>query len=148
MNGVIEIWKPIVSQECQVSNFGRVRRMNSGQILRGYQDRDGYVFVLGRRLHHFVLETFVGKKLGSNFQCNHIDGIKTNNTVENLEWVTAKENVQHAWRLGLIKPVVHSAETRLMLGLMKRGKKLTKEHCRKLSQAKRGKSSRWSTGRK
>lgn len=34
-------------------------------------------------------------------QVNHIDGNKLNNTVENLEWVSNLENIQHSWKLGL-----------------------------------------------
>ena len=53
-------------------------------------------------LHRILCYTF--KKYGSNVNkllVNHIDGIPAHNTVENLEFVTAKENIQHAVKTGL-----------------------------------------------
>jgi len=56
-----------------------------------------------RTVHGIILETFVGRRpLG--MQCNHIDGDKKNNKLENLEWVTPSENQKHALRNGLMKP--------------------------------------------
>jgi hypothetical protein len=52
-----------------------------------------------KSIHRLVLETF--KPIEQKMDCNHIDGNKTNNNLQNLEWVTEKENVVKAYKLGL-----------------------------------------------
>lgn len=108
-------WRPIQGYEdCyEVSNTGDVRRTNYfnnankaafGELkcLKKYLDRDGYHFIRlckegkpkNMRIGRLVALTFVkGYKTG--LQVNHIDGNKANDCVSNLEWLTAKENVQH-----------------------------------------------------
>jgi transcriptional regulator with XRE-family HTH domain len=49
-----------------------------------------------------VLSAFVPQPKGKD-QVNHIDGVKTNNNLDNLEWVTGKENMRHSFDLGLEK---------------------------------------------
>ena len=51
-------------------------------------------------IHRLVATTFLGD--GTGLQVNHKNGIKADNSVENLEWCTQLENMQHAHRTGLI----------------------------------------------
>lgn len=56
-------------------------------------------------IHRLVAECYVHNANPlAKIDVNHIDGNKTNNFFENLEWVTKKENVEHSWRLGLSTP--------------------------------------------
>lgn len=113
-----EIWKDIPSTHgyYQASNFGRIRRV-VGWKNRGYctcislrPDSGGYRMVrlkiAGRlteaRVHALVAEAFLGTR-PTGLVVNHKDGCKTNNTVENLEYVTPAENAQHAFAMGLVK---------------------------------------------
>lgn len=108
-----EEWKTIkVFDDYEISNFGRVKsfkRYKNGKILNYYDDSHGYLFVKlyingksdNKRIHRLVLETFVGINPDKPF-CNHIDGNKENNYIENLEWCTHSENMKHAIETGLI----------------------------------------------
>ena len=115
-----EIWKDIKGYEgkYEISNFGRVKsHLKIGTptyyktpILStpGYYtvclSKDGKVsYSVG--IHRLVAEAFVENTDKTKTEVNHKDGNKLNNYYENLEWVTRKENNEHAIKSGLRKYV-------------------------------------------
>lgn len=101
-----EIWKQIKGYSSyQVSSMGQVRNSKTGRILKTQTSRrNGYVYthlsknnvVKAYRVHRLVAETFLS---GRKDQVNHINGIKNDNRVENLEWVSGSENQLHRYRV-------------------------------------------------
>lgn len=55
-------------------------------------------------VHRLVAKSFIPNPLNLGY-VNHIDGNKLNNDISNLEWVTASENLKHAYRIGLASTV-------------------------------------------
>jgi len=102
-----EIWKSIEGYEgiYEVSNLGRVKslKFNKEKYLKNSLNRDGYVIAhLSKNaitksftLHRLVSLLFIDKVDGKDY-INHINGDKLNNKVDNLEWCTIKENVNHS----------------------------------------------------
>lgn len=108
----MEEWKKIYENGqmtfYSVSNTGRVRNDQTGKILKASKS-DGYLVIsisLGhgnmkrKRVHRLVAEYFIPNPENKPF-VNHIDGKRDNDYVENLEWVTPSENMQHARKTGL-----------------------------------------------
>lgn len=115
-----EIWKPIVDYEglYEVSSLGRVRSVDrvvrgnyghpqskKGTILKGRVDKDGYIdIVLSKncktkhfRAHRLVAIAFIPNPSNKE-QVNHINECPSDNRVDNLEWVTCKENINYGTR--------------------------------------------------
>jgi hypothetical protein len=120
-----EIWKPARGFEglYEVSNQGRVKSLianrngrriitKSNKILKFGHDGCGYLRVrlTGKDgllhqwlVHRLVLYSF-SEKADLSKHVNHINGIKSDNRLENLEWCNQSENMKHAYRIGLEKP--------------------------------------------
>ena len=94
-----EEWKNI-QYGYKISNQGRVKNPQ-GKILGGSTHKDSYRFVTikGKQIpiHRIVAENFIENKYDKPF-VNHKDGNKMNNSVDNLEWVTQQENIQHSYK--------------------------------------------------
>ena len=139
-----EIWKPIKEFEgyYEVSNMGRVRSLNykrtgKKKILKNIEDYKGYLEVgltkNGKRkqfkVHRLVAEAFIPNP--ENKPCiDHINTVKSDNRVENLRWVTYKENSNNEKTLEKFKGENHHFF----------GKHHTEETKKKISEAQKGKN--------
>ena len=119
-----EQWRAIPGQEgkYEASNLGRIRSVDriiekrnrwgqanipwKGRVLKPTVHHTGYLVVKfgGDKnlttIHQAVARTWIGPQ--GDLVVNHINGIKTDNRVVNLEYITSKDNVHHAYRTGLI----------------------------------------------
>lgn len=103
-----EIWKDVKDFQgvYQISSLGRLKSFKinpNGYITSQKNSKGGYlsvVLISGKKIKYTRIHRIVAKHFIDNperkKQVNHINGIKSDNRVENLEWVTPKENVAHA----------------------------------------------------
>lgn len=115
----VETWMPVVGWESfySVSDSGLVRSERrvtrsgprGGRVLTPWYSHSGYKMVTlsvpsrhwGVAVHRLVATAFLGE-IPTGYEVNHINGIKTDNSLSNLEIVTPEQNRQHASDTGLI----------------------------------------------
>lgn len=107
-----ELWKVFPDfPRYEVSTHGRIRRIETGYIMKPTIEKYGYSQVTlspghkSVRVCRAVALTFL-PNVEAKPQVNHIDANRSNDRLSNLEWVTASENVRHCWKIGN-----HSAES-------------------------------------
>lgn len=114
-----EVWKDVIDYDgiyigiYQVSNFCRLKRIMhrknpTSKLINSFAFEDGYICVTliknGKTkftgLHRLIASAFIPNPENKP-EVNHKDGNKHNNSIDNLEWSTTAENVQHAFDTGL-----------------------------------------------
>lgn len=100
-----EVWKDVLGFEgrFQISNKGVLKNIQTNKILKQHVSKKGYATIATKvngknycfRVHRLVAIAFIDN-VENKSEVNHKDSDKLNNSIDNLEWVTPKENIHHS----------------------------------------------------
>ena len=125
----------------EISNFGRVKK--NGEIYECKLNINGYLMFSGYFVHRAVAESFIPNPEGKSC-VDHIDTNKLNNHVDNLRWVTYKENQNNYLTKKHISEtmtgITRPEKTRKKMSKSKIGISLSIETRKKMSKSKIGRS--------
>lgn len=109
MDTIEEKWKKIHDTKYEISNYGRIKsfQYKKEKILKPSKKKNGYLEIglmvepnvrKWFLIHRLVMEVFSPINNSDTFEVNHKDENKENNRIDNLEWVTSKENCNYGTR--------------------------------------------------
>ncbi len=147
-----EVWRDIPGYKglYQVSNFGRIKSLKRNRIIKQQVQNGGYKLIhlysnskrKALTVHRLVALSFISNPQNKP-HINHKDCDKSNNWLDNLEWVTPSENMQHAFKNGLCNNGEWDNKRRKILGermsKLHKNKPKTLEHNQKNRDAHKGK---------
>lgn len=109
----MEQWREIpgFEQTYEISDLGSIRRKETGLIRKTFWGKDGYLRVIlsqnntphQKLVHRLLAAAFIPNPENKPF-INHKNGVKSDLSLDNLEWVSARENILHASVTGLNPP--------------------------------------------
>jgi hypothetical protein len=109
---VKEQWKQIEGfPDYEISSHGKLWSNKRRRLLKESLNTAGYPqkYLWNNRkkklfrLHQLVMKHFGPPQPSPSHEINHIDAIRNNNDIENLEWCTHSENLKHGYKLGTVK---------------------------------------------